>query len=99
MTLKGDQPMSGARASGRKSGRWSALARWAGFAALAVFALLIVLAAAVATAAAAVIGLIVTAAMLVLRVGEPRRDMTGELVLEGRRTAEGWVVEATPRGR
>jgi hypothetical protein len=89
----------GNSASGSRMGGWSALARWAGFAALGVFGLLIVLAAAVATAAVAVIGLIVTAAMLVLRIGAPKPDMSGDLVLEGRRTPEGWVVEATPRGR
>jgi hypothetical protein len=94
MIIHGEHSSPGSRAGG-----WSGLTRWAGFAALGLFGLLIVLAAAVATAAVAVIGLIVTAAMLVLRIGAPKPDMTGELLLEGRRTPEGWVVEATPRGR
>jgi hypothetical protein len=77
---------------------WSALARWAGLAALGVFGLLIVLALFVAATAAAVIGLIVAAAMIVLRLAAPKPVAAGnDLVLEGRRTAEGWVVEAEPR--
>ena len=86
-----------AKPAARKTG-WAAVARWAGFAALGVFGLLIVLALFVAFTAAAVVSLIVAAAMIVLRLGQPRVVASGDtMVLEGRRTAEGWVVEADPR--
>jgi hypothetical protein len=64
-----------------------------GFAAFA--ALIVVFAVALAAVAAAVVGLLIAAAAMVLRV-RPRRDSVGE-VLEGRRTADGWVVEAHAR--
>ena len=83
----------------RKEGGWATLARWLGWATLAVFAVLIVMALLVAFTAAAVVGLIITTAMLILRLGAPKRPLEGDLVLEGRRTPEGWVVEATPRSR
>jgi hypothetical protein len=75
------------------------LARWAGLAMLGVFGLLIVLAVFVAFTAAAVVGLIVAAAMLVLRMvsKRPRVESGDPTLLEGRRTAEGWVVEAEVR--
>lgn len=78
---------------------WGALARWAGLAMLGVFGALIVLALFVAFTAAAVIGLIFAAAMVVLRMVAKKPQIGGAEVtlLEGRRTAEGWVVEAEVR--
>jgi hypothetical protein len=80
----------------------AALARCAGFAMLALFGLLVVAALFVAFTAAAVVGLIFAAAMLVLRIASPGKRKVGapadgSTVLEGRRTAEGWVVEAEMR--
>ncbi|MDX2233469.1 MAG: hypothetical protein NW200_03135 [Hyphomonadaceae bacterium] len=68
--------------------RWSPLAWMAG----AAFAVLVAAALFIAAAAVAAIGLIVAAAAVVLRAA-PRKRAPGA-VLEGRRTAEGWVVEA-----
>ncbi len=68
--------------------RWPLFAWAAG----ALFAVLVAFALFVATVAAAVIGLIVAAAAVLLRVAPRKR--APEDVLEGRRTAEGWVVEA-----
>jgi hypothetical protein len=62
--------------------------------AAAVFAALVAAALFVAAAAAALIGLIVAMAAIVLRLSPRRRSPQAGEVLEGRRTAEGWVVEA-----
>ncbi|HVY02851.1 MAG TPA: hypothetical protein VG983_04275 [Caulobacterales bacterium] len=87
-----------ARPNRRESG-WSAFAHWLGWAMLGLFGALIVLALFVAFTAAAVIGVIIALAMFVLRLGAPKPPATGDLVLEGRHTPEGWVVEAAPRPR
>lgn len=63
----------------------------------AVFAALVVVALAVALAAALVIGATVAIAALVLRLAPRQRAPSGPALLEGRRTAEGWVVEAALR--
>jgi cell division protein FtsW (lipid II flippase) len=83
----------------RRESGWSVVARWLGWAMVGLFGVLIVLALFVAFTAAAVVGVIIALAMLVLRLGAPKSRGTGELVLEGRRTPEGWVVEAAPRPR
>lgn len=65
----------------------------AGFAALA--ALIVILAVALAAVAAAAVGLLLAAAAMMLRA-RPRKAL-GRETLEGRRTPDGWVVEATAR--
>lgn len=60
----------------------------------AIFASLVAVAIFVAAAAAAVIGLLVTVAAMVLRLAPRRRAAPDGEVLQGRQTAEGWVVEA-----
>ena len=87
-----------AKPNRRESG-WAVFARWLGWATIGLFGVLIVLAMFVAFTAAAVVGVIIALAMLVLRLGAPKPPASGELVLEGRRTPEGWVVEAAPRPR
>lgn len=59
----------------------------------AVFAVIVAVALAVAAAAAALVGLLVAVAAMVLRLA-PRRQGAGPVTLEGRRTADGWEVEA-----
>jgi hypothetical protein len=74
----------------RSQARWSPLA-WASG---ALFAGLVIAAFFVAAAAAAIIALIVAVAAIVLRLMPRRARAEDARVLEGRRTAEGWVVEA-----
>jgi hypothetical protein len=76
------------------------LARWLGWTALGVSAFLIVTALAVAATAAALVGLIAAAALAASRLGARRpKGAPSADVLEARRTAEGWIVEAAPRPR
>jgi Flp pilus assembly protein TadB len=64
----------------------------------AVFGVLVVIAFVVALAAALIVGATVAVAALVLRLAPPRRrPEAGPTLLEGRRTPEGWVVEAALR--
>lgn len=63
----------------------------------AVFAVLVAIALVVALAAALVVGATVAIAALVLRLAPRKRAPAGPALLEGRRTAEGWVVEAALR--
>ena len=70
--------------------RWGRPLTWA---IAAVFAVIVAVALAVAAAAAALVGLLVAAAALVLRLA-PRRPPGGAVTLEGRRTPDGWEVEA-----
>lgn len=63
----------------------------------AVFAVLVAVALVVALAAALFIGATVAIAALVLRLTPRKRAPSGPALLEGRRTAEGWVVEAALR--
>lgn len=63
----------------------------------AVFAVLVAIALVVALAAALFIGATVAIAALVLRLAPRKRVPSGPALLEGRRTAEGWVVEAALR--
>ncbi len=72
---------------------WSKPVTWA---IAAVFAVIVAVALAVAAAAAALVGLLVAAAALVLRLA-PRRQSNGAVTLEGRRTPDGWEVEAASR--
>jgi membrane associated rhomboid family serine protease len=75
--------------------------RWIGLVALGVAGGLLAAALLVIATAAALIGAIVGAVViLALRLNAPsRRRRDGALVLEGRRTADGWVVEAARPGR
>ncbi len=69
--------------------------RWVGGLFLSVFGVLIGLAVAVAATAAAVVGVIAATAFVALRLASSRsRLRSGPLLLEGRRTADGWVVES-----
>jgi Flp pilus assembly protein TadB len=63
----------------------------------AVFAVLVAVALVVALAAALFIGATVAIAALVLRLTPRKRPPVGPALLEGRRTPEGWVVEAALR--
>lgn len=74
----------------RAGARWSLLTWAAG----AMFAALVAVALFVAAAAAAMLGLIVAVAAVVLRLMPRKRSPETAAVLEGKRTAEGWVVEA-----
>lgn len=73
--------------------RWVGLAALAAAGAVAVFALLIV------AATAALIGLVVGGGVVAaLRLtASRRRRPEGSGLLEGRRTADGWVVEAVTK--
>jgi hypothetical protein len=73
-----------------RGGSWTRPFTWA---IAGVFAMIVVAALAVAAAAAALVGLLVAVAALVLRLA-PRRHSGGPVTLEGRRTADGWDVEA-----
>jgi Flp pilus assembly protein TadB len=63
----------------------------------AVFAVLVAIALVVALAAALVVGAVVAVAALVLRLAPRRRADDAPKTLEGRRTPDGWVVEAALR--
>ncbi|TPW07737.1 MAG: hypothetical protein FD124_908, partial [Alphaproteobacteria bacterium] len=63
----------------------------------AVFGVLVAIALVVALAAALVVGAVVAVAALVLRLSPRRRSGDGPTTLEGRRTPDGWVVEAALR--
>lgn len=63
----------------------------------AVFGVLVVIALVVALAAALIVGAVVAAAALVLRLSPRRRSGDAPATLEGRRTPDGWVVEAALR--
>lgn len=63
----------------------------------AVFAVLVAAALVVALTAALFVGAIVAVAALVLRLAPSRRSAGTPTELEGRRTPDGWVVEAALR--
>ena len=63
----------------------------------AVFGVLVVIALVVALAAALIVGAVVAVAALVLRLSPRRRAGNAPATLEGRRTPDGWVVEAALR--
>ncbi len=63
----------------------------------AVFGVLVAIALVVALAAALVVGAVVAAAALVLRLAPRRRTGGAPATLEGKRTPDGWVVEAALR--
>jgi hypothetical protein len=86
----------------RRRLRFGAALRWAGFAALGAAGAVFVVALAVVATAAALIGLVVAAgAVLALRFSPAvRRRRADTQLLEGRRTADGWEVEAIgPKSR
>lgn len=86
----------------RRMSRFGAALRWAGFAALGIAGAVFIIALAVVATAAALIGLVVAAgAVLSLRLSPSvRRRRTDTQLLEGRRTADGWEVEAiAPKSR
>lgn len=74
--------------------RFSMFGRPAAWLAGFAFAAVAVAAAFVAAAAAAVIAILGVIALLVMRLS-PRRPAAGPVTLEGRRTAEGWIAEAS----
>ena len=85
-----------------KAGGLGAALRWAGLLAVGAAGAVVVIALAVVATAAALIGLVVGAGVvLALRVtAKSRRKASTPSepgVLEGRRTADGWVVEAASR--
>jgi hypothetical protein len=57
------------------------------------FALLFVL---LATLAVTLAGVVIAAGALLARLAPARRRARGPVLLEGRRTPDGWVVEAAP---
>lgn len=63
----------------------------------AVFGVLVAVALAVTLVAALVVGAVVAVAALVLRLSPRRRTGDAPALLEGRRTPDGWVVEAALR--
>lgn len=63
----------------------------------AVFGVLVAVALVVALAAALIVGAVVAVAALVLRLSPRRRTDGAPATLEGRRTPDGWVVEAALR--
>lgn len=73
---------------------WSRPVTWA---IAGVFAVIVAAALAVAAAAAALVGLLVAVAALVLRLAPRRQASAGPVTLEGRRTPDGWEVEAASR--
>lgn len=79
----------------------AAAARWLGVIGLSAAGAVVVLALAVVAATAALIGLVVGAGVVfALRLTAPgRRRRDGDRLLEGRRTADGWVVEPAPKPR
>lgn len=84
-----------------KPSRLGRAARWLGLIGLAAAGAVMVFAFAVVAATAALIGLVVGAGVvLALRLTAPkRRRPDGDRLLEGRRTADGWVVEPAPKPR
>jgi hypothetical protein len=85
-----------------KPSRFGATLRWIGLGALGVAGAVLALALAVVATAAALIGLVVAAgAVIALRFSPSVRRRRAETrLLEGRRTADGWVVEAVaPKSR
>lgn len=83
---------------GRKPGA-PALVRWVGLMALGTAGAIAVLALLVVAATAALIGLVVGGlVVLALRLTASRRRRPDHApLLEGRRTADGWVVEAVSK--
>lgn len=79
--------------SPRRGGAWSKPLTWV---IAGVFAVIVAVALAVAAAAVALVGLLVAAAALVLRLA-PRKPAAGPAMLEGHRTPDGWEVEAASR--
>lgn len=77
-----------ARAGSRRAMTWAIAA---------VFGVLVAIALLVALAAALVVGAVVAVAALVLRLSPRRRADDAPATLEGRRTPDGWVVEAALR--
>lgn len=85
-----------------KPSRVGAALRWVGFGVLGVAGAVFAIALAVVATAAALIGMVVaTGVVLALRFSPSVRRRRAEArLLEGRRTADGWVVEATaPKSR
>lgn len=85
-----------------KTSRLGAVLRWVGLGALCAAGVVMALAFAVVATAAALIGLLVAAgAVIALRLTPSvRRKRAQTKLLEGRRTADGWVVEVVaPRPR
>jgi hypothetical protein len=85
---------------GAKSGAGApALMRWAGLAALAAAGAVAVFALLIVAATAALIGLVVGAGVVAaLRLTASRRRRPDQAaLLEGRRTPDGWVVEAVTK--
>lgn len=85
-----------------KASRFGAALRWVGLGVLAAAGAVMALALAVVATAAALIGLVVAAgAVIALRFSPAvRRKRAETKLLEGRRTADGWVVEAVaPKSR
>jgi hypothetical protein len=85
-----------------KPSRFGAALRWAGLGALGVAGAVLALTLAVVATAVALIGLVVAAgAVIALRFSPAvRRKRAQTNLLEGRRTADGWVVEAVaPKSR
>ena len=85
-----------------KPSRFGAALRWVGLGALGVAGAVLALTLAVVATAAALIGLVVAAgAVIALRFSPAVRRRRAETrLLEGRRTADGWVVEAVaPKSR
>ncbi len=86
----------------RKPSRFGAALRWAGLGALGVAGAFLALMLALVATAAALIGLVVAAgAVIALRFSPSvRRKRAQTQLLEGRQTADGWVVEAVaPKSR
>ncbi len=93
--------MSPPPSSAKRPGKLAAAARWLGLIGLTVAGAVLVIAFAVVAATAALIGLVVGAGVvLALRLTAPnRRRRDDDRLLEGRRTADGWVVEPAPKPR
>lgn len=63
----------------------------------ALAGLFVVMAVALAALAAALVGLLIAFAAMALRLRPRRREPDDGAVLEGRKTADGWVIEARAR--
>ena len=86
----------------RRTSRLGAALRWAGLGSLGVAGAVVVVALAVVATMAALIGLVVAAGAVVALRFSPsvRRRRAETKLLEGRRTADGWVAEAiAPKSR
>jgi hypothetical protein len=89
-------------APARKPSRFGAAFRWVGLGALGIAGAAMALMLALVATAAALIGLVIAAgAVIALRFSPSiRRKREETRLLEGRRTADGWVVEAVaPKSR